>query len=155
MFMVKAVWTARVCRRPRGTRRRHAVTVLLDLVAARPGATLCALGPLTNVASAIVQRPDIMATVKQIVLMGGAAGAGNVTPHAEFNFYCDPHAARIVFERGIPIVMHGLDVTRHARVDAAWLDRVAAADTAVTRAVAGMMGRWRWRGRQPARPAGP
>ena len=121
----------------------HAVTALLDLVAARRGAlTLCALGPLTNVATAIVQRPDIMATVRQIVLMGGAAGAGNVTPHAEFNFYCDPHAARIVFESGIPIVMHGLDVTHRARVDAAWLDGVAAGDTAVTRAVAGMMGHY-------------
>ena len=90
----------------------------------------------------LVQRPDIMAAVRQIVLMGGAAGAGNVTPYAEFNFYCDPHAARIVFERGIPIVMHGLDGTHRARGDAAWLDGVAAGDTAVTRAVAGMMGHY-------------
>ena len=126
---------------PRGRpSARHAVTAILSAVAQQPDQlTICAVGPLTNLALAIVQRPDVMARLKAIVLMGGAAGAGNVTAHAEFNFYVDPEAARIVFESGIPIVMHGLDVTHKARVDRAWVDQLAAADTAVTRAVAGMM----------------
>ncbi|RZI09443.1 nucleoside hydrolase, partial [Staphylococcus aureus] len=49
-----------------------------------------------------------------IILMGGSAGRGNVTPAAEFNIYCDPEAADIVFNAHIPITMGGLDVARGA-----------------------------------------
>jgi inosine-uridine nucleoside N-ribohydrolase len=50
--------------------------------------------------------------VKSIVMMGGSLSGGNITPAAEFNFYVDPEAARIVFQSGIPLTMVGLDVTR-------------------------------------------
>ncbi|ANT53593.1 nucleoside hydrolase [Mesorhizobium amorphae] len=77
--------------------------------------TLCALGPLTNVALALIREPRIAPRIKEIVLMGGGFfEGGNVTPTAEFNIYVDPHAADIVFKAGIPIVMMPLDVTHKA-----------------------------------------
>lgn len=104
---------------------RHAVDYLRETVRARPGEiTIVAVGPLTNLAVALVERPQLAREVRRIVIMGGAAGSGNVTPHAEFNFFADPHAARIVFESGAPISMYGLDITRQVRAEAAWLERI-------------------------------
>jgi purine nucleosidase len=74
--------------------------------------TLCPLGPLTNIAQAFLQAPDIIEKVQEIVLMGGAYfEVGNVTPAAEFNIYVDPEAAEIVFKSGVPLVVMPLDVT--------------------------------------------
>ena len=71
-----------------------------------------ATGPLTNIATALVMAPDIIDRLQQLVIMGGAFHEpGNATPAAEFNIYVDPHAARSVFESGVPIVVFGLDVT--------------------------------------------
>lgn len=121
----------------------HGADAIRRLVAGRPSAMrLVPVGPLTNVAVALATRPELAAEVGEIVLMGGAAGRGNVTPHAEFNFHVDPHAARIVFESGAPIVMHGLDVTRQVRADAAWIERARALGTPVGAAVAGMLGHY-------------
>ena len=79
----------------------------------RDGAvTLCALGPLTNIALALVQAPDIAEHIHEIVLMGGGSfEGGNITPAAEFNIYVDPHAAKVVFQSGIPLVVMPLDLT--------------------------------------------
>ena len=72
---------------------------------------IIALGPLTNVALAIRNAPDIMNRVREIFVMGGAVEVGgNVTPYAEFNIYDDPRAANIVFDSGIPVTLVGLDV---------------------------------------------
>ncbi|ESZ22227.1 MAG: nucleoside hydrolase [Mesorhizobium sp.] len=77
--------------------------------------TLCALGPLTNIALALIREPNIAPRIKEIVLMGGGFfEGGNVTPTSEFNIYVDPHAADVVFKSGIPIVMMPLDVTHKA-----------------------------------------
>ncbi len=98
----------------------HAVDVIVEsLLAAPAGAiTLAAIGPLTNIALAIVKAPEIVPRIARIVLMGGAAFVpGNVTPAAEFNIHVDPHAAHIVFDAGAPLVMLGLDVTRRAVAD--------------------------------------
>jgi purine nucleosidase len=77
--------------------------------------TLCALGPLTNIALALIREPKITPRINEIVLMGGGFfEGGNVTPTAEFNIYVDPHAADVVFKSGIPIVMMPLDVTHKA-----------------------------------------
>ncbi len=74
--------------------------------------TLCPLGPLTNIALALVRAPDIAPRIAEIVLMGGGCfEGGNVTPAAEFNIYVDPHAAEVVFRSDVPIVMMPLDVT--------------------------------------------
>jgi purine nucleosidase len=103
--------------------------------------TLCLLGPLTNVALALRLAPDIKPKVKRIVLMGGAMNLGNVTPAAEFNFYVDPHAAAVVFDAGVPIVMFGLNVTLRAICSPEQIARFAAAGTATGRAINGMLTR--------------
>ncbi|WP_315925176.1 nucleoside hydrolase [Mesorhizobium sp. SP-1A] len=77
--------------------------------------TLCVLGPLTNVALALIRQPRIAPRIREIVLMGGGFfEGGNITPTAEFNIYVDPHAADVVFRSGVPIVMMPLDVTHKA-----------------------------------------
>lgn len=90
----------------------HAVSFLIDTLtqAAQP-VTVAALGPLTNLAVALVQAPQIAQHIERLVVMGGAVGQGNVTPAAEFNMYVDPHAARIVFEADIPTTLITLDTT--------------------------------------------
>lgn len=74
--------------------------------------TLCPLGPLTNIALALVRAPDIASRIAEIVLMGGGCfEGGNITPAAEFNIFVDPHAADVVFRSGVPITVMPLDVT--------------------------------------------
>ncbi len=78
---------------------RRATDFIIDEVRAHPGEiTLVAVGPLTNLALAMRLAPDIVPLIPRIVIMGGAAGAGNRTASAEFNIYADPHAAKIVFD---------------------------------------------------------
>ena len=89
---------------------------IIDSVRARPHEiTLVAIGPLTNIASAINQAPDIIPLVKELAIMGGAFGtdghSGNVTPFAEFNIWKDPHAADQVLSSALNIVVLPLDVT--------------------------------------------
>jgi purine nucleosidase len=118
----------------------HAVDVIIDRVRARPGrVTLCPIGPLTNVAQAILRAPDIAGQIREIVLMGGAIGEGNVTPAAEFNIYADPHAAKIVFEAGVKLTMLGLDVTHQVLVTRERLRAIEQIDTRVGRAVSGLL----------------
>src|SRR3954454_1889139 len=99
-------------------RPEHGVDFLIEkLRSAEPNSiTLCALGPLTNIAIALVMAPDIAAGIAEIVLMGGAARfRGNITAAAEFNIHADPQAAAIVFDSGVPITMVPLDVTADLR----------------------------------------
>ena len=119
----------------------HAVDVIVAEIMRRPPGTvtLCPIGPLTNVALAIVKEPAIVARVKRIVLMGGAMELGNVTAAAEFNIFVDPHAARVVFESGAPLVMLGLDVTHKALVTDDRLTAIQAIGTPVATACAGLL----------------
>jgi inosine-uridine nucleoside N-ribohydrolase len=94
---------------------------IIETARATDGLVLCALGPLTNVAAALTQAPDIARRLSRIVLMGGAAKRGNVSPVAEFNMLTDPDAAAIVFASGAEIVMIGLDVTHKVLVTPARL----------------------------------
>jgi len=94
--------------------KAHGVNFIIDMVRhnAEQTVTLCALGPLTNIATAFTQAPDIVPMVEQIVLMGGGYfEQGNTTPAAEFNIYVDPHAADIVFRSGVPITQVPLDLS--------------------------------------------
>lgn len=100
---------------------RHAVDFIIDTLRTEaPGTvTLCPLGPLTNIATALQKAPEIAPSVQEIVLMGGAYfEVGNITPAAEFNIYVDPEAAEIVFRSGIPLTVMPLDVTHKALVTA-------------------------------------
>jgi purine nucleosidase len=91
----------------------HAVTAIIETIRANPGIVVVTLGPLTNMALAVMQAPDIVENVSRCVVMGGAAcTAGNVTPAAEYNIWCDPEAARIVFRSGLPIEMVGWELCR-------------------------------------------
>ncbi len=84
---------------------------------------LCATGPLTNIALAVMREPELPRLVKRFVIMGGAySDTGNVTPSAEFNIWHDPEAARIVFRAfggvgGTPVIAVGLDVTSKTIID--------------------------------------
>ena len=78
---------------------------------------IVATGPLTNIARAILKNPKQMRMVRKIVVMGGAFETyGNVTLAAEFNIFVDPHAARIVFDFGVPITVLPLDVTHQVHL---------------------------------------
>jgi purine nucleosidase len=102
--------------------------------------TLCALGPLTNIALALIREPRIAPRIREIVLMGGGFfEGGNVTPAAEFNIYVDPHAADIVLKSGVPIVMMPLDVTHKALTTAKRTAAIRNLGTKVGQAVADML----------------
>ncbi|MFT7475159.1 MAG: purine nucleosidase [Verrucomicrobiales bacterium] len=88
--------------------------VIVDLIRANPGEiTLVAIGPLTNLAAALLWAPDIAEKVQRVVIMGGTGehGPGNVTPTAEFNFWVDPEAVQVVLRSGMPLEFVGWDVS--------------------------------------------
>ncbi len=103
--------------------------------------TIIALGPLTNVALAILGEPDIKDRIKEIFVMGGAVEVGgNVTPYAEFNIYDDPRAANVVFDSGIPITLVGLDVCERVafgRDDTDWKTGTSTGERLAARIIEG------------------
>ncbi len=114
------------------------VDFLIEAARANRGdLTLIALGPLTNIAKAIKREPRIADWLNEIVVMGGAVDVpGNVTPHAEFNIFGDPEAARIVFDSGASIRLIGLDVCRKTevtRADEDWFRGASQGERLVSR----------------------
>jgi inosine-uridine nucleoside N-ribohydrolase len=112
--------------------RRDAIAFLIAEIERRPGEiTILALGPMTNLALALRMRPDIETKIKRLVFMGGNINVfGNATPSAEFNFWFDPEAARIVLRSRIPRkIMFGLDICNLAPIRRAEFDQIAAART--------------------------
>jgi purine nucleosidase len=94
-----------------------AVDAMVRVVEANPGIELITLGPLTNLALALRQAPNLAANVSRCVVMGGAPGCeGNVTPAAEYNFWVDPEAARVVLRSQLPIELVGWQLSRGAAV---------------------------------------
>ncbi len=86
---------------------KHAVDLIISMVMdSQKEAIIISIGPLTNIAVAITKEPRLADKAK-LIMMGGVISK----PQAEHNIRCDPEAARIVFESGIPTTMVGLDVT--------------------------------------------
>jgi purine nucleosidase len=101
----------------RSPEKQHAVDAIVSTVRNNPGLTLVTLGPLTNIALALAQAPDLVRNVARCVIMGGAPCCeGNVTPSAEYNMWVDPEAARIVFRSGLPLEIVGWHLCRGAAV---------------------------------------
>ena len=93
----------------------HAVEALKNLlINSEEPITIVAIGPLTNIAILLSSYPEVQNHIKEVIIMGGSTGRGNVTPLAEFNIYCDPEAAQVVFNSGLPLTMVGLDLASKA-----------------------------------------
>jgi inosine-uridine nucleoside N-ribohydrolase len=121
------------------TLSHDAPAFLRDQAVANPGATLLALGPLTNVAKAIQQYPSEMALYSRILWMGGAKvvqqGDGN-TPVSVFNPWFDPDAAQIVLDSGIPVVMVTTDAARTVTISERDIDKLSKKGTALGKLMA-------------------
>jgi purine nucleosidase len=112
----------------------HAVDFIINTIMENPKQiTLVPVGPLTNIAIAVIKEPRLKDYVKEVVIMGGAVTTfGNITPESEFNIYTDPEAAKIVFESGLPITLVGLDVTMKTLLTPTHLQKIMEVSTPVT-----------------------
>ncbi len=98
----------------------HAIDVIIETARAHQGELILAvIGPATNIALALRKEPRLAGWVKEVTVMGGSGGGGNMTAAAEFNAYCDPEALAAVMTAGWPLRMVGVDVTRTVGIDAA------------------------------------
>ncbi|MDA8252261.1 MAG: nucleoside hydrolase [Rhodospirillales bacterium] len=96
----------------------HGVDYIIETLRCEPAGsvTICSLSPLTTLAAALVQAPDIAPRIGEIVMMAGAYfECGNITPRAEFNVFVDPQAADVVLRSGVKMTMLPLDVTHQMR----------------------------------------
>ncbi len=116
-----------------------AVTFIVESARQFDDLTVIAVGPLTNVATAINRAPDIAGKVREISVMGGSTGHGNVTPAAEFNVYADPEAARDVFRSGASLRMAGLNVTSTFGIEATHIAQLRAHKGLVARELGGAL----------------
>ena len=122
---------------------QHAVDFIVETLRAAEdeSVTLVPTGPLTNIGTVIDRAPDVLAKIRQLVIMGGAMReGGNYSPSAEFNILVDPHAAAIVFDCGRPITSMGLDVTHQVLSTRARVERIRQLGNPVAEATAGMLG---------------
>lgn len=108
---------------PRSTRSpdpRHAVDLMAEILTTAPEPlTIIALAPLTNIAGFVQRYPHLLPRIARIVSMGGSAfSGGNMSAAAEFNIGCDPEAAAVVYNSGVPITLYGLDVFRQVTLTA-------------------------------------
>jgi purine nucleosidase len=110
----------------------HAADVLRAMINAQANdITLVTLGPLTNIALALLREPEMAKRVSHCFIMGGiGSGHGNVTPMAEFNIWVDPEAAKIVFESGMKMTMVGWDISwKYATFDAEQAEEIRSIGT--------------------------
>jgi purine nucleosidase len=118
---------------------------LVRMVMDNPGQIhLIAIGPLTNVALALLKEPRMAQNLAHLTIMGGVLrGAHDLSlPYVEHNIKCDPEAAHIVFSSGAPITLIPLDTTVQVRVNRDGLSRIHAADTPFNTAVAEQLERY-------------
>jgi purine nucleosidase len=109
---------------------RGAQQLIVDtLTAAEEPVTLVPTGPITNIATLLRDRPDVIPKIREIVWMGGSAERGNRTPYAEFNAWVDPEAIEIVLASGVPFTLVGLNLTHQVLATAHVIDRIGAIGT--------------------------
>jgi len=104
---------------------QHSVDRIATEASARPGLTVVATGPLTNLALALRRHPDVQGRIGRIVTLSGAWGLGTKTAAAEWNILCDPEAAAIVYGSGIPITMVPVDASGTVPITDALIERVS------------------------------
>lgn len=116
--------------------KQDAVSFLIETFDSRPGeVSILALGPMTNLAMLLNQRPDLATDIPSLIFMGGALRVpGNTSRYAEFNFWFDPEAAQQVMRSAIPEkVMFGLDITNRAPFTKEQFETIVAQPTPITR----------------------
>lgn len=118
---------------------RPAVEVILAALRATPGLTICALGPLTNIAAALAADRRAFDRLGRLIVMGGSTGRGNRTPAAEFNVWVDPEAAAAVLAAGLPVTLVGLNLTYEVLAPEGLEERLAALPNAAGPAAAGIL----------------
>jgi purine nucleosidase len=118
--------------------QQHGVDWMIETILSSPGeVTLVAIGPLTNIAMAVRREPRLVGAIPEVIIMGGAIRAGgNTTPLAEYNTYCDPHAAHMVFHSGLPVTLVPLDVTYQAILTQADVQSLLEVSSPITRFIA-------------------
>lgn len=105
--------------------RRFGPDLIIEIVKANPHEiTLLPIGPLTNIAIAVLKDPSIVPLVKEVIIMGGSISGGNSTGAAEANIFGDPEAAQITFQAGWPLTMAGLEVGDKTLFSKAYLQRL-------------------------------
>ncbi|QHT59432.1 nucleoside hydrolase [Paenibacillus lycopersici] len=118
---------------------KHAVDYLIETVmGAEEPVTVLAIGPLTNLAAALLKEPRLRQKLNRIVIMGGAYYFHFI----EWNIHCDPEAANIVFRSGIPMTAVGLDVTKRCLMNAEQLARLERAETPLARLLWRLIRQW-------------
>ena len=125
----------------------HAVDAIERLFAEEDDLELVAIGPLTNIAVALVKDPDLAGRVKQLSIMGGhirraAYGGHTFEPGVDYNLCSDPHASLVVLRSGIPTQLITADVTLETWITRADLERIAACETPFHRALARSVDVW-------------
>lgn len=127
-------------------KKEVAVAFLKRQIVLHPGeVTIVAIGPLTNIGDLLTKYPEVKTKIARIVIMGGSVYQGygaNTPPAPEWNIKCDPAAAKVVFESGVPLVMAGLEVTTGMRLDAERQKRLLANGTPTTDALAALTNLW-------------
>jgi len=118
----------------------NAVSWLVStLMSSKEKITLVPVGPLTNVATALRIEPRIKDKIEEIMIMGGGYRENNITPGAEFNFWIDPEAAKIVLDSGCKITLVPLDATHSAAVSTSTINKLYDANTSVSNVAAKIM----------------
>jgi len=120
----------------------HAVDLIISEIMSMKGEiTLVSIGPLTNLAAAIIREPRIIENVREIIVMGGVTRLFNGLnlPYREHNILCDPEAAKIVFSSGAPITMVPLDVTLKVYIERKDLDAISAVKSPLADAIVSMV----------------
>ncbi|MGI9477967.1 MAG: nucleoside hydrolase [Hyphomicrobiaceae bacterium] len=118
----------------------HGVDFLIEMARQYRGELVVAvIGPQTNIALALRREPRLKEWIRELTIMGGSTGRGNITPAAEFNIHCDPEAAWTVFNSGLPIKMVGLNVTRQTGFNDADIARLRASGPRAASVMADLM----------------